>query len=69
MTITAPWTTSQVAALWDRQNDQTKHPYTCGERGCDQALIPFEDGWHCPEHGLVQRWAHAEDCQKKERVR
>ncbi|MFW6313503.1 MAG: hypothetical protein ACOC2N_06440 [Spirochaetota bacterium] len=62
MTTKAPWTPEQVASLEKRQCDVAKHPYTCGEIGCSLELVPFEDGWHCPEHGLVQRWAHAEDC-------
>lgn len=51
----APFSKEQVKALDRRQADKTLHPYTCPE--CSEKLIPYDDGWYCSKHGLVQTWA------------
>lgn len=53
------WNEEQVSNLNRRQHNQSLHPYTCGV--CSKDLQATQNGWMCPEHGLVQTWAHKED--------
>ena len=58
--VFAPWIAEQVAALELRQDDPSRHPYTCGR--CPAPLVPKREGWYCPSCGrLVQAWAHRQD--------
>ena len=62
MTDERIWTDEQVANLARRQASSSYHPYTCGV--CTEGrlnLVPTPEGWRCPLHGLVQKWAHKED--------
>ena len=57
-----PWTKEQVVMLEKRQDDKTKHPYTC-ECGLD--LIPSIDGWYCSKCEYQQTWCHKEDIKNE----
>ena len=46
----------EVKNLNDYQNAGVMHPFTC-ENGCG-VLIATNEGWHCPECGYRQYWAH-----------
>ena len=66
------WTVEQVAMLEARQNDASKHPYTCGGDRSDRAhtfhaeeagedagqLYPTVRGWRCPACDYRQFWSH-----------
>lgn len=66
MTIRAPWTTEQIAALNRYQKSARHHPFTCafrddhpvidGEKG---VLVARPEGWVCQHCGYTQGWAHA----------
>ena len=61
VTISAPWTNAQIGCLQRRQEDSTKHPYTCNV--CSEPLTPYRDGWYCDYcHKYKQEWAHRDDC-------
>lgn len=55
----APWELEVVGALWARQKDPNKHPYTCVTHGT-AVLIPTYNGWVCPddECDYTQDWCH-----------
>ena len=58
--ITAPFTPDQVDSLNGWQHNPV-HPFTCGNSNCPvvhAVLVAAEDGWHCPECGFFQNWAH-----------
>jgi hypothetical protein len=58
--VRAPWTPEQIEKLHARQEDETKHPYTCGN--CGGSLEPFKSGWYCAEQcGYHQDWCHMAD--------
>ncbi|MGC5534271.1 hypothetical protein [Streptomyces sp. SR-10] len=62
-TITAPWSSEQVAALEQFQTASGMHPFTCGadQHSLPLRLVPSRSGWHCPNPacGYRQDWAHA----------
>ena len=59
----APWTEEQIERLDKRQQDLTKHPYTCGV--CGKRLTAYRDGWHCDYcNQYIQTWAHGADVRK-----
>lgn len=50
----APWTQDEVDRLNESQQDQTRHPYTCGNQGDgnhgpfnDGVLVATVNGWRC----------------------
>ncbi|MFI1525466.1 hypothetical protein [Streptomyces griseus] len=61
-TITAPWSSEQVAALAQFQTNSGMHPFTCGADRHTQSpnLVPSHSGWHCPDPACDYRqdWAH-----------
>lgn len=58
--VYAPWDMHQVVNLINRQEDETRHPYTCPM--CSKKLDPHVYGWCCKVHGLIKRsWAHEQD--------
>ncbi|MFE2973320.1 hypothetical protein [Streptomyces sp. NPDC059258] len=62
-TITAPWSSEQVAALEQFQTSSGMHPFTCGADRHTQppSLVPSRSGWYCPDPACDYRqdWAHA----------
>ncbi|MFE7535235.1 hypothetical protein ACFU67_13295 [Streptomyces rhizosphaericola] len=62
-TITAPWSSEQVAALEQFQTASGMHPFTCGADQHSQPprLVPSHSGWYCPDPACDYRqdWAHA----------
>ena len=57
--LRAPWTPEQIEKLDARQQDETKHPYTCA---CGHSLEPFKSGWYCENQcGYSQDWCHKAD--------
>ena len=61
-TITAPWSSEQVAALEQFQTASGMHPFTCGadQHSLPPALVPSHSGWYCPDPACdyQQDWAH-----------
>lgn len=61
-TITAPWSSEQVAALEQFQTISGMHPFTCGvdRHSLPPRLVPSQSGWHCPDPACDYRqdWAH-----------
>lgn len=53
--IKSPWSKAMVAALQKLQTTPEFHGYTCPRR---HTLIPTRAGWHCPQCGYQQNWAH-----------
>ncbi|CAM5263514.1 hypothetical protein [Streptomyces badius] len=62
-TITAPWSSEQVAALERFQTTSDMHPFTCGadRHSLSPRLVPSHSGWYCPDPACDYRqdWAHA----------
>ncbi|MFF3998584.1 hypothetical protein ACFYX8_35410 [Streptomyces cyaneofuscatus] len=62
-TITAPWSSEQVAALEQFQTSSGMHPFTCGgdRHSLPPSLVPSHSGWYCPDPACDYRqdWAHA----------
>ncbi|WP_329217380.1 hypothetical protein [Streptomyces microflavus] len=62
-TITAPWTSEQVAALEAFQTASGMRPFTCGadQHSLPPRLVPSHSGWYCPDPACDYRqdWAHA----------
>jgi hypothetical protein len=57
--LKAPWTDAQIEKLDKRQEDETKHPYTCD---CGHSLEPFTSGWYCENQcGYSQDWCFKSD--------
>ena len=68
--VRAPWNETQVRNLNARQQDEHRHPYTCGTKdkhslllqgNKDTTLVAKADGWHCPNCDYTQDWAHSSD--------
>lgn len=63
MTVKAPWTQDQVAALELYQQHPRFHPYTCPytHDWRNRRLVPTVDGWVCghPHCDYTQDWAHS----------
>lgn len=65
MSVYAPWSPNEVAALNDYQQAGWFHPFTCGirdEHPSDEGiLVATENGWVCPVESCdyTQTWAHA----------
>lgn len=60
--VRAPFTADQVASLNGYQQSGMFHEFTCGNGACpgtQEVLVAAGDGWHCPECGYTQDWAHA----------
>lgn len=64
--IYAPFTPAQVKNLNEFQQDQSTHPFTCGNNRTDAnhldgegRLVATEKGWICPYCNYTQNWAHA----------
>lgn len=64
----APWSDQEIEALRKHQEDDQRHPYTCGNRGDGKhpfeekyldtgALRPTREGWVCPYCDYTQDWA------------
>lgn len=61
--IKAPWNKKQVHNLFERQECETMHPYTCL---CGTKFVPTVDGWWCNDcQGVMQDWAHTSDVTDK----
>lgn len=74
MSVTAPWTDEQVAALNEFQRLRRFHPFTCGSGNRSDAahlaardhlglrdngaLVATREGWICPACDYTQDWAH-----------
>lgn len=52
----APWTEEQIKRLNLRQDDERRHPYTCGNDSTHPRLVPTKDGWVCAECDYTQDW-------------
>jgi hypothetical protein len=63
----APWTDEQVERLFQRQQSNMLHPYTCVTHSF-HALTPTNAGWVCdiPECEYTQDWAHGLDVNESE---
>lgn len=60
--VDAPWTPQQVAALERWQLAGHVHPFTCvavAHPDKTVNLVPFPEGWRCPECGYTQTWAYS----------
>jgi hypothetical protein len=57
MTIQAPFSDEQVAALNAYQSGGVLHPFTCPNHS-HEALTADTDGWSCPACDYTQTWAH-----------
>jgi len=66
VTIDAPWTPEQVAALQAGQEGGRFHPYTCSN-GCGP-LTATTEGWVCSGCDYRQTWAHSFSVQPSEEV-
>lgn len=63
--VYAPWSKFQVINLIFRQQDKSKHEYTCPKCALNRVLIPTTQGFLCPNNcGYIQYWAWASDLER-----
>lgn len=64
--LNAPWSREVVEALWIRQADPNRHPYTCPYHG-GAPLVPEYGGWRCRDENCDyrQEWAYLADVVDK----
>jgi hypothetical protein len=54
------WTDEQCVTLNKLQQDNTRHPYTCGINSTHKPLVATRQGWKCPDCSYRQAWSHYE---------
>lgn len=52
------WTEEQCRHLNAGQQDETHHPYTCGNNSNHRPLIATKQGWICYDCDYRQFWSH-----------